>query len=57
MDKDFYMGVILGMLGGAIAAANSLKVRRAIRDGQEQVMTAINKMSENGISGSPENRE
>ena len=41
MDKDFYIGVIAGMLGGALLAANSIKVRKAVQDGQEQVMNSI----------------
>ena len=41
MDRDFYFGVIAGMLGGALIAANSLKVRKALREGQEQVMNTI----------------
>ena len=41
MDKDFYFGVIAGMLGGALLAANSIKVRKAVQDGQEQVMNSI----------------
>ena len=32
------------MLGGALVAANSFKVRKAVKDGQEQVMTAINNL-------------
>ncbi|MBR3864332.1 MAG: hypothetical protein IKJ19_04370 [Clostridia bacterium] len=41
MDRDFYFGVIAGMLGGALIAANSLKIRKAVREGQEQVMNTI----------------
>ena len=41
MDKEFYFGIVLGMLGGALVAANSFKVRKAVKEGQEQVMDAI----------------
>ena len=44
MDKEFYFGIALGMLGGALVAANSFKVRKAVKDGQEQVMTAMNNL-------------
>lgn len=44
MDKEFYFGIALGILGGALVAANSFKVRKAVKDGQEQVMTAINNL-------------
>lgn len=48
MDKDFYLGILVGLLGGAVAAANSLKVRRAVKEGQQQMMDAINRMDKNG---------
>ncbi|MBQ3571862.1 MAG: hypothetical protein IJA15_03425 [Clostridia bacterium] len=44
MDKEFYLGMLLGVLGGALVAANSIKVRKAVKDGQEQVLTAINNL-------------
>ena len=43
MEKDFCFGLIAGMLGGAILAANSFKVRKTVKDGQEQIMNAIEK--------------
>ncbi len=44
MDKEFYLGIMLGILGGAIVSANSFKVRKAIMEGQEQVVSAINNL-------------
>ena len=44
MDKEFYLGMLLGVLGGALVVTNSFKVRKAVKDGQEQVLTAINKL-------------
>jgi hypothetical protein len=41
MEKEFYFGVMLGMLGGALVATNSFKARKAVKDGQEQVLEAI----------------
>ena len=46
MDKDFYFGVIAGMLGGALIAANSFKVRKAVKDGQDQLMNSITSTTE-----------
>ena len=43
MDEKFLTGVVLGMLGGAFIATNSVKARQMVRDGQEQVKQ---KMSE-----------
>ena len=44
MEKDFCMGILAGMLGGAIVAANSFKVRKTIKDGQQQILDALNKL-------------
>ncbi len=46
MEKDFCFGLIAGMLGGAILAANSFKVRKTVKDGQEQIMNAIEKWND-----------
>ena len=42
MEKDFYFGILLGVLGGAVLTANSVKLRKAVKDGQEQIMDSIN---------------
>ena len=53
MREKFYLGVALGMLGGALITANSIKARKLVKNGQEQVMdkiddlTASNKSKEN----------
>lgn len=39
--------MLVGVLGGAIAAANSFKVRKTVKDGQEQIIAAIGKMGKN----------
>lgn len=41
MNDKFYIGMLLGALGGAMVVANSLKARKAIVSGQEQVMEKI----------------
>lgn len=46
MEKDFCMGILVGLMGGAIAAANSFKVRKAVKDGQDRIMTMLNKMND-----------
>ncbi len=45
MDDKFLMGVILGMLGGALIATNSVKARQAVKGGQEQVMQKVEDIS------------
>lgn len=53
MEKDFCFGIILGMIGGALLCANSYKVRKTVKDGQDQVINALNKMNENKKSDQP----
>lgn len=38
MDDKFLVGVVLGMLGGAVLVTNSVKARQVVKSGQEQVM-------------------
>ena len=45
MDDKFLFGVILGMLGGAVIVTNSVKARKLVKDGQDQVMQKVEKMS------------
>lgn len=44
MNDKFMCGVILGMLGGALLVANSVKARKMVKDGQEQVMQKMGEM-------------
>ena len=43
MNDKFLCGIILGMLGGALITTNSVKARKMVKDGQDQV---IDKMTE-----------
>ena len=45
MEKNFVIGIVLGMLGGALIATNSYKARKIVKEGQE---VAIEKMSKIG---------
>ena len=38
MNDKFLFGVILGMVGGAVIATNSVKARQLVQSGQEQVV-------------------
>ena len=44
MDEKFFMGIILGMVGGAVLATNSAKARQVVKDGQEQVLEKAKEM-------------
>ncbi len=45
MDEKFMMGIVLGMLGGALIVTNSVKARKAVKDGQEQVIERVQDMT------------
>lgn len=45
MDEKFIMGLGLGMLGGALIVANSVKARQMVKNGQEQVIEKVEKLS------------
>lgn len=57
MEKDFCMGLLAGMLGGAIVAANSFKVRKAIKDGQEQIIDKLNDLNDKREKQQTENEQ
>jgi len=46
MEKDFCLGLLVGMIGGGLICANSYKVRKAVREGQEQIMKTLEKIDE-----------
>ncbi len=48
MDDKFLCGVILGMLGGALIATNSVKARQMVREGQAQVKDKVNELKRSG---------
>ena len=41
MSKEFCLGLVLGMLAGALLVNNSQKARKLVREGQEKVMDKI----------------
>jgi hypothetical protein len=45
MEKDFAIGLILGMIGGALIVANSYQARKMVKDGQEQIKNKVSEMS------------
>ena len=46
MEKNFWLGMILGLIGGGVICANSYKARKAVLEGQEQIMAMLEKMDE-----------
>lgn len=47
MDEKFMFGAVLGMIGGALIVANSVKARKIVKDGQAQVTDKISELSKN----------
>ena len=45
MDEKFIFGLGLGMLGGAVIVANSVKARQMVKEGQEQVRQRVEELS------------
>ena len=41
MNDKFLIGVVLGMLGGAVIVTNSQKARTAVKDGQNEIMKKV----------------
>ena len=44
MEKDFCIGLLMGLVGGCLICANSYKARRAVKEGQEQIIDMLNGM-------------
>ena len=44
MEKMFCLGIMLGMVGGALIVANSYKARTLVKKSQSEVMEKVNEM-------------
>ena len=49
MEKMFCLGVMFGMVGGALLVANSYKARTLVKKGQTEVMDKVNQMMDEKI--------
>ena len=45
MDKNFAIGLFLGMVGGALIIANSYKARKIVKDGQCAIKEKVTEMT------------
>jgi len=52
MEKDFCLGLLMGLIGGSLICANSYKARKAVKEGQEQIMEMLTKMQDKKHSDS-----
>ena len=44
MNDKFLLGIALGMLGGAVIVTNSVKMRNAVKQGQETIIDKAKEM-------------
>lgn len=44
MDDKFFIGVALGMIGGAVLVTNSVKARSIVKDGEQEIIKRVNKL-------------
>lgn len=44
MEKMFCLGLMFGMVGGALIVANSYKARTLVKKSQSEVMEKVNEM-------------
>ena len=51
MNDKFIFGLVLGMLGGAVIATNSVKARQMVKAGQEQVVEKAETLTKNRKGG------
>jgi len=52
MNDKFLFGVILGMLGGSLIVANSVKARQTVKSGQKQVLDKAEDLIKTGKKNS-----
>ncbi|MBQ8726632.1 MAG: hypothetical protein IJY84_06005 [Clostridia bacterium] len=44
MEKNFVIGLVLGMLGGALIVTNSYKARKLVKEGQDAAWEKMSKI-------------
>lgn len=45
MNDKFLCGVLLGMVGGAVLVTNSVKARKMVKDGQDQMIEKVTELT------------
>ena len=51
MDKNFAIGLFLGMVGGALIIANSYKARKFVKEGQNSIKEKVTEMTKKHEQG------
>ena len=50
MEKMFCLGLMFGMVGGALIVANSYKARTLVKKSQSEVMEKVNEMMDEKLN-------
>lgn len=57
MEKAFCLGLVFGMVGGALIVANSYKARSLVKKSQAEVMDKVNEMMDEKLAQKSESGE
>ncbi len=54
MEKMFCLGIVLGMVGGALIVANSYKARALVKKSQAEILEKMDEMMDERLAASEE---
>ena len=54
MEKMFCLGIVLGMVGGALIVANSYKARALVKKSQAEILEKMDEMMDERLATSEE---
>ena len=54
MEKIFYLGLTLGLVGGALIVANSYKARSLVKKSQAELLQKVDEMMDERLKAQPE---
>lgn len=57
MEKMFCLGLMFGMVGGALVVANSYKARTLVKKSQTEVMDKVNQMMDEKLEAMSQKSE
>ena len=57
MEKMFCLGLMFGMVGGALLVANSYKARTLVKKGQTEVIDKVNQMMDEKLQAMSQKSE
>ncbi len=57
MEKMFWLGLVLGAVGGALLVANSYKARSLVKKSQAEVMQKVDQMMDERLASADEDKQ